>query len=454
MNSFPREISAIVLATTARTSFAKFKKDYRIGCFINLVEWRSSTKALQSTGIQKPQPKDYKVIINVDNVFKPSPLQSMQLNSEQMSLHLKRILCLSVDNTVLETINDDPQADSLLLNTEILEYATQHGLPIFISIDGGLEQRVATVSITILAPDIKSDDVDLEWQDRPAKALLIRSWQLPQQWGISSTCINMAESIGFILGEYTIPPDLPIIYITDSNNARTLQRNVKNSANFTHRKMIRDVIQGIDSSIANHLEYLTSKWPKWDDLSEHTKETYKRGEALCRAWATKSGTIEQRENIDEDSTSSSQSRNSDNSSTTSASSCSTTLKPAKNRYRFDETMLDSLAPILIVKVFSHQLNDDYSIKVRGKKPSPNIFCVTANQIADNAATQAKKLFQYYDMTKADHCVYPPFSPRWSFSFEGNLTNKGATKVLQDKLDDEMVHRQQLREKQGIVRRTY
>jgi hypothetical protein len=65
MNSFPREISAIVLATTARTSFAKFKKDYRIGCFINLVEWRSSTKALQNTGIQKPQPKDYKVIINL-----------------------------------------------------------------------------------------------------------------------------------------------------------------------------------------------------------------------------------------------------------------------------------------------------------------------------------------------------------------------------------------------------
>jgi hypothetical protein len=64
----------------------------------------------------------------------------MQLNSEQMSLHLKRILCLSVDDTVLETINDDPQADSLLLNTEILEYATQHDLPIFISIDGGLEQ--------------------------------------------------------------------------------------------------------------------------------------------------------------------------------------------------------------------------------------------------------------------------------------------------------------------------
>jgi hypothetical protein len=29
----------------------------------------------------------------------------------------------------------------------------------------------------------------------------------------------MAETLGFIIGEYTIPVDMPIIYITDSNNA-------------------------------------------------------------------------------------------------------------------------------------------------------------------------------------------------------------------------------------------
>jgi hypothetical protein len=263
----------------------------------------------------------------------------------------------------------------------------------------------------------------------------------------------MAESMGFLLGEYTIPPGLPIIYITDSNNARTLQRNIKNSANFTHQQMIRHVKQGIDSSIANHLEYLTSKWPKWDDLSGHTKEMYKRGEALCRAWATQKDAIEQKGNTDDVSIASSHSTNSDSSLTSSDASLSATpQKPAKNRYRFDETMLDCLERILIVKVFSHQLNNNYSIKVQGKQPSPNIFSATANQIADNAATQAKKLFQSYDMTEVDHCAYPPFSQRWSFSFEGNLTNKGATKVLHEKLDDEMVLRQQLRDKQGLFLR--
>jgi hypothetical protein len=34
----------------------------------------------------------------------------------------------------------------------------------------------------------------------------------------------MAESIGLIIGEYTIPSDLPVIYITDSNNTRPLKK--------------------------------------------------------------------------------------------------------------------------------------------------------------------------------------------------------------------------------------
>lgn len=81
----------------------------------------------------------------------------------------------------------------------------------------------------------------------------------------------MAETIGFILGEYTIPSDLPILYITDSNNARTLQWRVKNRDEFTHQKMASCVKQGIDYLIANHLEFLTSRWPKEEHLSKYTK---------------------------------------------------------------------------------------------------------------------------------------------------------------------------------------
>jgi hypothetical protein len=132
-------------------------------------------------------------------------------------------LCLSGDDTNYENDNLEHEFGRPLLNSEILDYATQHDLPIFVSIDGSLNNKKATVSISIIAPDIRDNDINNEWQNRIAKPLLIRSWELLNQWGTSNTCINMAEALGFIIGEYTVPPDLPIIYITDSNNAWTLQ---------------------------------------------------------------------------------------------------------------------------------------------------------------------------------------------------------------------------------------
>jgi len=48
-----------------------------------------------------------------------------------------------------------------------------------------------------------------------------------KKWGTEKVSINMAEAMGFIIGEYTIPANLPVIYITDSNNARSLQKRIK-----------------------------------------------------------------------------------------------------------------------------------------------------------------------------------------------------------------------------------
>jgi hypothetical protein len=41
----------------------------------------------------------------------------------------------------------------------------------------------------------------------------------------------MAETLGFILGEYTLAPHLPAIYITDSNSARTFVREMSHDFN-------------------------------------------------------------------------------------------------------------------------------------------------------------------------------------------------------------------------------
>ena len=86
------------------------------------------------------------------------------------------------------------------------------------------------------------------------------------------------------------------------------------------------------------------------------------------------------------------------------------------------TMLDVLEHITIIKVYSHQLNKDCSVKHTGEYPRPNLFIVSANQYADNAANQARKVID--DVPSSfETLYYPPFSLRWSFSFEGCVTNK-------------------------------
>jgi hypothetical protein len=83
------------------------------------------------------------------------------------------------------------------------------------------------------------------------------------------------------MGDYTILLVMAITYITDSNNARTFQRNFKNGAQFTHHQLICNVKQGIDHSIANHLEFLTSKWLPEETPSAHILDMYKKSEQIC-----------------------------------------------------------------------------------------------------------------------------------------------------------------------------
>jgi len=447
---FPGEISALKLASSARSCIQKFKEDYKICGFHNLVEWRCCEDCMTNESLQKPASNEYRIIISDRNAFQPSILVSMETNSNLLSDHLRSTLSLTkeTDNLSAGSTNErHPMTDTM-----ILEYATQHDLPIFISIDGSVSNDgTPTVSLSILAPDIRQYDTSQEWENRLAKVLLIRSWKLPRQWGTGSSCINMAESFGFILGEYTIPADQPVIYITDSNNARTLQRNLKNSSSFTHRKLVRTVKQGIDYSIANHLEHLTSKWPREDQETTQAKQTYQQGVDTCKRWSTQQPL--QKTVAADDKSQHSLTSWDDRSDSSSESNASTGLNPLekKNRYYFDASMYDNLGRITVIKVFSHQLNTDCTIKIPNKHPRPNLFVVSANQFADNAATQARLLSRTL-ASNIDTLSYPAFSPRWCFSFEGKITNKGATKVLQERMDLELLLRQQLRKKQGLFNR--
>jgi len=64
----------------------------------------------------------------------------------------------------------------------------------------------------------------------------------------------------------------------------------------------------------------------------------------------------------------------------------------EKNYDFDSSMLDCLGRIIIVKVSSHQVNSDFTLKSPRKKLTPYAFIVSANQIADNAATQAQTIY--------------------------------------------------------------
>jgi hypothetical protein len=295
----------------------------------------------------------------------------MQHNCEQLASHLKSILCLS-------TMASNQQR---------------------VSIDGSLEDDSAIVSVSIVAPDIRILDNNMEWQSRPAKVLLIRAWKLTKRWGTSSTCINMAEVLGFIFGKYTIPPNSPIICITDSKNARALQCNILHKNNLTHRTMIQKIKQGLDYSLANHLEHLTYLWMGLEYLDNQDQECYLRGKNICRLWATNWHKVNHvNEDLDDEEQLEYESSWSSTSSFSLSSTCTSyDLSPAKektknSRSTFDDSMYDCLGKILIVKVFLHQMHSDFTVKNAEKGPSPNTFVASANQIADNATSMAQQLY--------------------------------------------------------------
>jgi len=68
-------------------------------------------------------------------------------------------------------------------------------------------------------------------------------------------------------------------------------------------------------------------------------------------------------------------------------------RSVNHRSQFDSSMYECLGHIIVVKVFSHQLNSELEIINPRKKPHPNMLVTSEDQIADNAATQAHKIYE-------------------------------------------------------------
>ena len=225
-----------------------------------------------------------------------------------------------------------------------------------------------------------------------------------------------------------------------------MQRNLTCLHMYTHRKQIRCIKQGIESSIANHLEFLTSKWPKPGDISDYYRKLYQRETRVCKIWAdaNDSNNAYSEEIEDELSISSSTSVDIDEDQNSYASAELKTHQKRLARFTFNHNMYNTLTNTIIMKVFSHQLDADFQTSITGKTPKPNMFVVSGNQIADNTVEQARRIYTQSHQLEQDKLFYPPFSPKWTFSFQGGLTNKGATKVFQEQLDMELIYRHQCR----------
>jgi len=82
-----------------------------------------------------------------------------------------------------------------------------------------------------------------------------------------------------------------------------------------------------------------------------------------------------------------------------------------------------------------------------------MFAASANQVADNAANAAQNFYDTHEHIIAYNCCYyPPFSLDWSFTYDGLINGKGATKTFYQKLDEELSLRLQHRHKQGLFQR--
>jgi hypothetical protein len=146
INCFPNEFSACKLANAARSCI--IENDNKVGSFYNLKEWRCHIIDLERHNLQMPLPREYMTLIGEEKIYTPSISHSMQDNSKMMSAHLKSVLCLNTDED-----EENEHGNKYLSNNEVLEFAMQNDLPIFVSIDGSVKKDIATVSISIVMLD-------------------------------------------------------------------------------------------------------------------------------------------------------------------------------------------------------------------------------------------------------------------------------------------------------------
>jgi len=353
LSIFQGDIAPNILATATKNALQHMTSDWEKNGLKHMYEWRCSTSSNEDRASYNTLTHDNVFeIINDTNAYQPELLESNQYNSNKMVQHLQQILKLCSNNTNSPTHNPTGMSDS-----DILQEISQSQLPLFIGVDGGFDNGLATVSVVIAKPDTRATDQANEWEDRLAKPLLIRFMQLPAFLGASPITINMAETLGLIIADYSIPHKHPTIIITDSQNARTLQRNLFFQDNFTHRQLTRKLRFGISHSLSAHLNMLTTMRLPIEDLPPELELIQQAGIQLLKKWANTTTPTSKQDNSQQHEHESYDDEQS--SLSTTGTTHSTSQNTDAHRFTFNPTMYDILSIIILLKVFSHQLSDTF-----------------------------------------------------------------------------------------------
>ncbi|KAL7539688.1 hypothetical protein ACHAXR_011399, partial [Thalassiosira sp. AJA248-18] len=86
------------------------------------------------------------------------------------------------------------------------------------------------------------------WKEADWIPLISRTMQLPNRIGAEQTDNGHGEINGFILAEEMMPTGLGAAYLTDSNQAKQLFRNLRDGTLISHRRMIRSLVSGKGTS--------------------------------------------------------------------------------------------------------------------------------------------------------------------------------------------------------------
>ena len=236
----------------------------------------------------------------------------------------------------------------------ILQLATRNGWPALIATDGGdlktLEptENLVSAAVVLCAPP-DTNPGNPAWLEQSSRPLLARMTLLPNLIGFSRSDNNHAELLADNMAEEMLPCQLEALTIIDSQIARDLHITLRDRNTSTQRAHIRNTLSGISKHLALRLADNLRRWNT--DAQPRDASTHTRRCTLRIILQLLRGRIS-----------------------------TATANPWPEQY------WDGHPFRAIVKIDSHQINPDGTSRNRYPAITPCLWLVTANQLADDAAS--------------------------------------------------------------------